>query len=60
MVMEVAEALEGRVDVYKVMVDRICTSRDITPESVSVRLFFIFCGVLSRRAARRPQQHAHR
>lgn len=37
MVMEVAKALEGRVDVYKVMVDRICTSRDITPDSVSVR-----------------------
>ncbi len=39
MVEEVAAELEGRVDVYKVMVDRICTAREISPASVSVRSF---------------------
>lgn len=48
MVEEVAHELEGRVDVYKVMVDRICTSRDITPQGVSVSLFLFLFLFLAR------------
>jgi hypothetical protein len=36
MVRQLAKALEGRVDVHEVMVDRICVDRRIAAEAIEV------------------------
>lgn len=45
MVRQLAKALEGRVDVHEVMVDRICVDRRVEADAIEVRPlpFFVHC-----------------